>query len=104
MSGGPVGTERRILGYSDGILEAFEYLLERYPEVFVIGQGLWSPWYVGNSMRDLDKKFGRERIIDYPGERGRHHLDRGRSRADAVAGPWSCIPGSTSWCSPATAS
>ena len=59
-------TQRRTLSYSDGILEAFEYLLERYPEVFVVGQGLWSPWYVGNSMKDLDKKFGRDRIIDSP--------------------------------------
>lgn len=66
MSLKPLPSEPRALGYSDGILEAFEYLLERYPEVFVIGQGLWSPWYVGNSMRDLDKKFGRDRVIDSP--------------------------------------
>jgi len=52
--------------YGTAILAAFEYLLEHYPEVFVIGQGLWSPWYVGNSMTDLDKKFGIERVIDTP--------------------------------------
>jgi len=52
--------------YGAAICSAFEYLLENYPEVFVIGQGLWSPWYVGNSMTDLDKKFGVERIIDTP--------------------------------------
>ena len=52
--------------YGTAILSAFEYLLERYPEVFVIGQGLWSPWYVGNSMTDLDVKFGTSRIIDTP--------------------------------------
>lgn len=52
--------------YGSAILAAFEYLLENYPEVFVIGQGLWSPWYVGNSMTDLDKKFGIERVIDTP--------------------------------------
>ena len=52
--------------YGTAILSAFEYLLSTYPEVFVIGQGLWSPWYVGNSMTDLDKKFGIERIIDTP--------------------------------------
>ena len=52
--------------YGTAILSAFEYLLATYPEVFVIGQGLWSPWYVGNSMTDLDKKFGVERIIDTP--------------------------------------
>lgn len=52
--------------YGTALLAGFEYLLENYPEVFVIGQGLWSPWYVGNSMTDLDKKFGIERIIDTP--------------------------------------
>ena len=41
-------------------------MLNNYPEVFVIGQGLWSPWYVGNSMKDLDKKYGKSRIIDTP--------------------------------------
>ena len=30
------------------------------------GQGLWSPWYMGNSMTDLDKRFGIDRIIDTP--------------------------------------
>jgi pyruvate/2-oxoglutarate/acetoin dehydrogenase E1 component len=52
--------------YGTAMLSAFEYLLEKYPEVFVIGQGLWSPWYVGNSMTDLDKKFGSHRVIDTP--------------------------------------
>lgn len=52
--------------YADGIRMGFEYLLENHKEVFVFGQGLWSPWYVGSSMRDLDKKFGRDRVIDSP--------------------------------------
>lgn len=52
--------------YGSAILSAFEYLLDNYPNVFIIGQGLWSPWYVGNSMTNLDKKYGIERIIDTP--------------------------------------
>lgn len=52
--------------YSTAILSAFEYLLKNYNDVFVMGQGLWSPWYVGNSMTDLEKKFGKRRIIDTP--------------------------------------
>ena len=52
--------------YSSAILSAFEYLLDKYPEVFIIGQGLWSPWYVGETMTDLDKKYGKKRIIDTP--------------------------------------
>jgi len=34
--------------------------------VLVLGQGLWSPWYAGTSMQDLDKEFGRDRVIDSP--------------------------------------
>jgi pyruvate dehydrogenase E1 component beta subunit len=56
----------KAINYGNALREAFVYLLDKYPEVFVIGQGLWSPWYVGNSMTDLDKVFGVERIIDTP--------------------------------------
>lgn len=52
--------------YADAILFGFKYLLENYPEVFVIGQGLWSPWYVGDTMTGLEKQFGAERVIDTP--------------------------------------
>ena len=58
--------------YGTAILAAFEYLLENYTEVFLMGQGLWSPWYVGNTMTDLDKKFGIERVIDTPVSSGIH--------------------------------
>lgn len=52
--------------YAEGILEAYEYLLSNHSDFFIIGQGLWSPWYVGATMKDLDKKFGKERVIDCP--------------------------------------
>lgn len=58
--------ELNTTSYGEAILEGFTYLLERHPNVFIIGQGLWSPWYVGNSMTNLDKKFGSERVIDSP--------------------------------------
>ena len=54
------------ISYSENILEGFKYLLDNDEDVFVLGQGLWSPWYVGNSMKDLDKIYGRRRIIDTP--------------------------------------
>jgi TPP-dependent pyruvate/acetoin dehydrogenase alpha subunit/pyruvate/2-oxoglutarate/acetoin dehydrogenase E1 component len=54
------------MSYAQGILDAHRYLLRKYPEVFVFGQGLWSPWYVGATMTDLDKEFGLDRIIDSP--------------------------------------
>ena len=52
--------------YAEAIREAHVQLLASDPRVFVIGQGLWSPWYVGSTMTDLDKEFGRRRIIDSP--------------------------------------
>ncbi len=52
--------------YCEAILEAHRWLMRERSEVFCIGQGVWSPWYVGNSMRDLEKDFGVERVIDTP--------------------------------------
>src|SRR5471032_1212361 len=56
----------RNLSYADAIREAHAQLLTSDSRVFVFGQGLWSPWYVGSTMRDLDKEFGRDRILDSP--------------------------------------
>ena len=56
----------RCLTYVQAIREAHVQLLENDPRVFVIGQGLWSPWYAGSSLQDLDKDFGKDRIIDSP--------------------------------------
>lgn len=56
----------RSMTYAEAIREAFAQLLASDSRVFVIGQGLWSPWYVGSSMMDLDVEFGRERILDSP--------------------------------------
>jgi pyruvate dehydrogenase E1 component beta subunit len=56
----------KAVGYGEAIRQAFEYLLTNHAEVFTIGQGLWSPWYVGNSMTNLDKQFGVGRVIDTP--------------------------------------
>ena len=52
--------------YSSAIRDGFAYLLSNYPEVFLIGQGLWSPWYVGNTMSRLELDFGKHRVIDTP--------------------------------------
>ena len=54
------------LAYCDAIREAFEYCMDKDQRVFAIGQGLWSPWYVGRSMDNLDKRYGKERVIDTP--------------------------------------
>ena len=49
----------RTLTYAQAIREAHAQLLARDPRVFLIGQGLWSPWYAGASLEDLDREFGR---------------------------------------------
>lgn len=58
--------ETEMTSYSDAICDGFKYILSQNKKSFVIGQGLWSPWYVGNTMKDLDKQFGKERVIDSP--------------------------------------
>lgn len=61
------GPERvRALTYAQAIREAHAQLLERDPRVFLFGQGLWSPWYAGASLKDIDKEFGRDRVLDSP--------------------------------------
>jgi len=56
----------RQLTYAQAIREAHSQLLAADPRVFVIGQGLWSPWYAGGSLEDLDRDYGRTRILDSP--------------------------------------
>ena len=56
----------RRLNYAQAIREAHAQMLRHDPRVFVIGQGLWSPWYAGTSLEDLDREFGRDRIVDSP--------------------------------------
>ena len=46
----------REISYSQALYEGFDQLLESDNSVFVIGQGLWSPWYVGSTMNDFEKK------------------------------------------------
>ncbi|MEO8097076.1 MAG: transketolase C-terminal domain-containing protein [Acidobacteriota bacterium] len=56
----------RPLSYGQAIREAHAQLLARDPRVFLAGQGLWSPWYAGGSLDNLDRDFGRDRILDSP--------------------------------------
>lgn len=56
----------RRISYAQAICEAHRQLLETDRRVFLIGQGLWSPWYAGTSLKDLDKEFSRDRVLDTP--------------------------------------
>jgi pyruvate dehydrogenase E1 component beta subunit len=56
----------RRLTYSLAINEALHQMMDSDPSVFLIGQGVKSPWYVGNTARGLLEKFGPNRVIDTP--------------------------------------
>ena len=56
----------RKLQYSLAINEAIHQMMALDKSVFLIGQGVKSPWYVGNTTDGLLEKFGRERVIDTP--------------------------------------
>jgi pyruvate dehydrogenase E1 component beta subunit len=56
----------RKLTYSLAINEALHQMMDSDPSVFLIGQGVKSPWYVGNTAKGLLEKFGPERVIDTP--------------------------------------
>lgn len=56
----------RKLSYSLAINEALHQMMEEDPSVFLIGQGVKSPWYVGNTAQGLLQRFGAERVIDTP--------------------------------------
>lgn len=56
----------RKLSYSLAINEALHQLMERDDSVMLIGQGVKSPWYVGNTAQGLIACFGERRVVDTP--------------------------------------
>lgn len=56
----------RSLSYSLAINEALHQAMAADPSVFLIGQGVKSPWYVGNTAQGLLQRFGPSRVIDTP--------------------------------------
>jgi pyruvate dehydrogenase E1 component beta subunit len=56
----------RKLTYSQALNEALHQLLKNDARVFLIGQGVISPWYVGTTTVGLIDEFGPERVIDTP--------------------------------------
>lgn len=57
---------KRLLAYSLAINEALHQAMKEDPSVFLIGQGVKSPWYVGNTCGGLIEAFGEARVIDTP--------------------------------------
>lgn len=56
----------REISFAQAINEALRQLLENDSSVFLIGQGVTSPWYVGSTTVGLLDRFGTKRIIDTP--------------------------------------
>ena len=56
----------RKLGYAAALNEGLHQLLAEDSGVFILGQGVDNPWYVGKTAVGLVDRFGRERIIDPP--------------------------------------
>lgn len=56
----------RNLSFSLAINETLHQMMEQDPTVFVVGQGVKSPWYVGNTTQGLLERFGEGRVIDTP--------------------------------------
>ena len=56
----------RRLTYSLAINEAFHQMMRLDESVILIGQGVKSPWYVGNTAQGLIREFGEQRVIDTP--------------------------------------
>lgn len=61
-----MSSKNRKLQYSLAINEALHQMMAIDESVFLIGQGVKSPWYVGNTCRGLLEKFGAKRVIDTP--------------------------------------
>jgi len=61
-----MSTRNRKLSYSLAINEALKQIMDVDKDVFVMGQGVKSPWYVGNTCKDLIRLYGEERVIDTP--------------------------------------
>lgn len=54
------------ISYIEAIREAFEYSLENDENVIIIGEGVPDPKSIFNSTKNLQEKFGNNRIFDMP--------------------------------------
>lgn len=61
-----MSSKNRPLEYSLAINEALHQMMAEDKSVFLIGQGVKSPWYVGNTATGLLERFGEKRVIDTP--------------------------------------
>ena len=60
----------RKLSYVQAINETLHQMMEKDDSVFLLGQGVNSPWYAGQSTVGLVDRFGANRIFDTPVSEG----------------------------------
>jgi len=56
----------RELSYAQALNEGARQLMARDERVFILGQGVVSPWYVGMTTVGLRDQFGKKRVVDTP--------------------------------------
>ena len=61
-----MSSKKRSLNYALAINEAILQSMAADDSMILIGQGLKSPWYVGQTCTGLLQKFGEQRVIDTP--------------------------------------
>ncbi len=61
-----MSSKKRLLNYALAINEALSQSMAADDSVFLIGQGLKSPWYVGQTCTGLLENFGEQRVMDTP--------------------------------------
>lgn len=52
--------------YANAINTTLHQMMNKDSRVFLMGQGVTSPWYVGSTTQGLLEKYGPERVIDTP--------------------------------------
>lgn len=52
--------------YVEAIRRGIYDAMKELPNMIILGQGVWSPFYVGRSMDGIETEFGRLRVIDTP--------------------------------------
>ncbi len=59
-------SSHRTLPYSLAINEALHQMMDIDPSVFLMGQGVKSPWYISNTAKGLLERFGSDRVSTHP--------------------------------------
>lgn len=52
--------------YVDAIRQAIFDSMQFDSQMMILGQGVWSPFYVGSSMDGIESAYGRDRVLDTP--------------------------------------